>query len=510
MLFLRVTTFWATMFISVAILNGQNNENGFISFSPSGTLIIKTTSGEEFNAILNTVSGFPVSFYKDGTDHKLALDAFSRAEFLHQKKDEYDNTLTIRAYDNNNKETVFIKDYDPDYPIGIISFLTDKGTRFLSLNHVVRMTKNENKTPNMPENIRYAYVRSGGTTFQVPQPLLKYQYVYYGSSKDYYGIPHYNGDIFNTNLLKYIRICSEVDGFNYSSAYANVYFTDNSMISTELLPGYLVFPTTLGELNPKITEVNGIFFDNYDANFAKKVAADVWNECSKIALFTGKGTATVYKNDNGRKSVYTFSSNSLSSISNRGGVTHYLDVVFGEKGIDVWLLLFPNIKSLNIKNINNNLTAEYLLYSGETGETRITDLVLEGLTEDRIESIIWKNIEKIDFDKNRNVDLSQIKKAIITGKKGCVFETQQPMLYYSGGRTVYVKGGSSITYDKIKKIEFLPTKKEGNETLYPANITLQDGSSQEMMLYDTNLEFLTSMGWFRLNRNNIQSIEFIH
>ena len=191
-----------------------------------------------------------------------------------------------------------------------------------------------------------------------------------------------------------------------------------------------------------------------------------------------------------------------------------------ENGADVQLLFFSDIKSLSIKKNNNDLMAEYLLYSGEKGEKHIAGNQLEGLTENGKERIDWENIEKIDFDKNRNVDLSQIKKARITDKNGCVFETLQPMLYFGygaswGTQTVNIEGGLSVTYDKIKKIEFLPAKKDGDNTLYPAIFTLQDGSSQELTLniggyFSDFLQFLTSLGGFSLNlRGDIQSIEFI-
>ena len=322
-----LTVFLATILISIATLKGQNNENGIISFSPFGTLIIKTTSGEEYKAILNTVSGFPVSLSKDGEIYELALDAFHQAEFLYQKKDEYNKTLTIRTYDDDNRETVFIKDYDVSSysSIGTISFLTDKGMRFLSLNHVERITKDENKTPKMPENMRYVYIRSGGNVFKVPQALLKYEYLrggmYGASTENYNGIPHYGDNILNINSLKYIRICKETDGFRKTdnSVYANVYFTDDSMISTSLLCGgyyysYLVAPTSLGEIRSVISNVDEIFFGNYDVDFAQKVANDIWNG-SKMVSFTGKGMATVYKKD-GTKSVFAL--NTLGAIG--GGV----------------------------------------------------------------------------------------------------------------------------------------------------------------------------------------------
>ena len=191
-------------------------------------------------------------------------------------------------------------------------------------------------------------------------------------------------------------------------------------------------------------------------------------------------------------------------------------------------MFFGDIKNLKIKKSGNNLFAEYLLHSGEIGEKRILDIQLEGLTENGKESINWEEIEKIDFDNDHNVNLSRLKKAIITNSNGCVFETLQPMLYFgyiysSGGipyrsyeQKVKIEGGLSITYDKIKRIEFLPTKQEGDKTRYPVKITLRAGGSQELMLdiagyYNSYLQFLTPMGVFEFNlKTDVQSIEMVH
>ena len=508
-------------------------EEGVISFFPSGTLIIKTTSGEEYKAILNTVSGFPVSFYKDGTEHKLILEDFCRAEFIYQNKDEYNKTLTIHTYDDNNKKTVFVEDYDiPSYSnIGTISFLTNKGMRFLSLNLVERITKDENETPEMPENTRYMYIRSGGMVYKVPQTLL------YASGKDNsgYGIFYCGDDIFRTNSLKYIRICKEADGFGRTgnSVYANVYFTNNNVISTALSIYSLVASTALGEMRSPITNVDEIFFGNYDIDFAKKVAADVWDG-SKVVSLTGKGIATVHKND-GTKSVFAL--NSLVAVGSAGRRTYSHPTIYLKAdqelyqsgiGTDTPPLFFEDIKSLKIKRNGNNLFAEYLLHSGETGEKRILDNQLEGFSENGKESNTWEGIEKIDFDNDQNVDLSPFKKAIIIGKNGCVFETLQATLYFgyiysSGGipyrsyeQKVKIEGGLAITYDKIKKIEFLSAKQEGDKTRYPAKITLRAGGSQELMLdiagyYNSYLQFLTPIGMLNFNlKTDVQSIEIIH
>ncbi|MDR2916581.1 MAG: toll/interleukin-1 receptor domain-containing protein [Tannerella sp.] len=510
----------------------QNNveEEGVISYVPSGTLTIKTTSGEEYNAILNTVSGLPVSFYKNGIEHKLTLDTFCRAKFTYQDKDDFNKIVTIRTYDEKNKEAFFIENYEfTSYSgLGTISFLTDKGMRFLSLNHVEQMTKEENLTPKMPKNYRPIYIRAGGMVYKIPQSLLKYEYRYYSSSEDYYGIPHCGGDIFITNELKYIRICKEVDGFGYETIYANVYFTDNSMISTCLLPGFLNTETSLGKIRSQVTEVDEIFWGNYDVDFAKRVAKDVWDG-SKLIPFTGKGIATVYKTD-GTNSIFAL--NSLGAIGGGGGSSggyfsktptaylNYCVVNHTENGSDSQILFFSEVKSLSIKSVGKDLVAEYLLYSGETGIKHIPGSQLEGLTEKGKERIDWINVEKIDFDKNRNVDLSQLKKVVITDKKGCVFETIQSTLYFGysagwGTQTVDVEGGLSMAYDKIKKIEILPTKQDGDKTRYPAKITLRSGITQELTLniggyYNDYLQFWTSMGGFSLNlRNDVQSIEFM-
>ena len=526
----------------------QNNveEEGVISFFPSGTLIIKTISGEEYKAILNTVSGFPVSIYKDGTEHKLMLEDFCKAEFVYQNKENNAKALTISTYNENNQETVFIEDYEVlSYSsIGAISFLTSDGMRFLSLNQVEQITKDENETPEMPENTRYMYIRSGGMVYKVPQSLLKYEHMYFSGytpfTEVYHGLPHCGGDIFRINSLKYIRICKEADGFRKSnnSVYVNVYFTDDSMISTSLMcdsyyNSSIVASTILGEIRSMIANIDEIFFDNYDIDFAKKVATDAWDGSKAVSL-TEKGVATIHKND-GTKSVLVL--DSLVSIGTAGRrmnsyPTKYLkadnELYRAEIGIDLPPLFFGDTKNLRIKKIDNNLIADYLLYSGETGEKRILDYQLEGLTENGKENINWEDIEKIDFDNNRKVDLSQFKKAIITSSNGCVFETLQLLLYFrysysSGGipsfnneQKVKIEGGLSITYDKIKKIEFLPAKQDGDKTRYPAKITLRVGGSQELMLdiagyYNSYLQFLTPIGVFNLNlRRDVKCIEIIN
>jgi len=515
--------------------NNNVEEEGVISFFPSGTFTIKTVSGEEYIAILNTVSGFPVSFYKDKNNYALKLDAFCRAEFLYQNKDDNNRKLTIHTYDDNNKETIFIEDYDvPSYSnIGEISFLTDKGLRFLSLNRVTQMIKYEDVTPKMYDNIRYVYIRSGGMVYKVPQSLLKYERRGYQLSEDYYGIPYYGGDIFRTNTLKYIRTCKEISGFGHESIYVNVYFTDNSLISTYLLSGLLVITTVLGKISPKITDIDEIFFGNYDVDFAKKVMTDAWDG-SKIIPFASKGTAIVYKND-GTNSILELGS--LVAVGkadrrNSNYPTVYLktdhELYRSEIETDNLPLFFEDIKRLTIINNDNKLIVDYLLWSNETGEKRILDSKLEGITENRKESINWNEIEKIDFDNNLNVDFSKIKKAIIIDKNNYAFEVFQPMLYFcypytSGGvpyhsydQVVKIEGGLSISYDKIKKIEFLQEKKEGDKTHYPAKITLRVGGTHMLMLglggyYHEFLEFLASIGWFRLNlRQDVKSIEFLH
>jgi hypothetical protein len=407
------------------------------------------------------------------------------------------------------------------------------------------MTKDENKTPQMPANTRFVYIRSGGMVYKIPQQLLTYEYTgssgMYGPSKTiYYGIPNCGGDIFSINSLKYIRICKEANGFRKTdnSVYANVYFTDNSMVSTGLLcesyyNSILVAPTALGELRSIIADVDDIFFGNYDLNFAKKVATDKWDGSKKIP-FTGKGTATVYKNDGAR---CVFALNSLVAIGRPGRSTSSYPTAYlksdrkvykVEMETDIPPLFFSDIKNLSVKRIDGKLIAEYFLYSGESGKKSILDDELEGFSENGKERIRWENIEKIEFGINRNVDLSQLKKAIITCKNGCVFETLQKTLFFvhirssSGGipyrdkqQTVKIEGGLSVTYDKIKKIEFLPKKQEGDETHYPAKITLRTGSSQELLLdisgyYNRYLQFLTSFGMFNYNlRNDVESIEFM-
>jgi len=529
----------ATLFLSIATLNGQNNENGIISFSPSGTLIFKTTTGEEYKAILNSVSGFPISFKKDGEDHKLALDAFQRAEFLYQKKNESNKVLTIRTYDDNGKENVFIKDYEvSSSSIGTISFLTDKGMHFLSTNLIERITKDENKTPKMPENIRYAYFRSKNTVYKVPQLLLRYENIaisgYSPSTFVYHGIPHFGDDIFSTNTLKYIRICKEVEGFRQTnnSIYANVYFTDNSVISTKLLydrqfHSFLIAPTALGEVRSMIADVDEIFFGSYDTDFAKKVATDQWNG-KKVVPFIGKGIATVYKTD-GTKSIFALNSLVAMNSKDRRNIPNvYLTFVNDLQDTpDTPPLFFSDIKNLNIKKNDKKLLVNYLLYSGETGAKYLLKPQIEGITESGKERINWENIEKIDFDKNRNIDFSRIKKAIIVDKNGCIFETPQAMLYFcysyislgpywSEKQEIKIEGGLSISYDKIKKMEFLPTKHEDNKTYYPAKITLRDGSSQELNLdlagnFTHFLQFITPFGEFSYDlRRDVQSVEFMH
>ena len=523
----------------------QVAEKDVIAFVPSGTLLIKTIAGEEFRAILNTVSGFPVSFFKEGTKYELALEDFSRAEFkVVPGENDYTDTLTILTYDDKNKETVFIRDYEFYYSESPpISFLSDKGMRFLSLNQVERITKDKNKTPSMPKNIRHVYIRSGGMVYKVPQSLMKYENIaggYMPSSYFYYGILHAGDDVFSTNTLKYIRIHRKMDGFRrtHNSLFANVYFEDNSMLSTSLACGsyyhsFIVAPTALGVIRPIVFNVDEIFFGSYDVDFAKKVSVDAWDG-SKVILFAGKGTATVYKTD-GTK--WVFASNSLVAVGAVGRRTSsyptaYLKTEEGGKlksksRADTPALFFSDLKSLKVKKSDNGFMADYLLYSGETGEKMIWDSRLEGLTENGKGSIQWEEIEKIDFDRNRNVDLSRIKKAIVIDKNGSVYETMQPMLYvryvytsngipYSGNeQTVKVEGGLSIAYDTIKKIELLPPKQEGEQTRYPAKFTWRAGASQELMLdiggyYNTNLQFLTPMGVFSLAlREEVQSIEFL-
>ena len=508
-------------------------EEGVISFFPFGTLIIKTTSGEEYKAILNTVSGFPVSFHKDGTEYKLILKDFYKVEFSYKNKDDYNKTVTIRTCSENNKEAILVEDYDvPSYSgIGTISFLTNKGMRFLSLNQVEQIMKDENETPDMPENTRYMYIRSGGMVYKVPQALLRYAYGHYIQ----HGFPHCGGDVFRINSLKYIRICKEADGFGRADkfVFANVYYTDNSTISTALNNSNLLAPTALGEMRSPMANVDEIFFGNYDIDFAKKVATDVWDGSKAVSL-TGEGVATVHKKD-GTKSVFAL--DSLVAVGTAGrrssdSSTTYLkadeELFRAEIGTDISPLFFGDAKNLKIKINDNSLIAEYLLYSGEIGEKRILDHHLEGVTENGGESINWEEIEKIDFDNNCTVDLSPLKKAIITGSNGCVFETLQSILYFcypysSAGiplskneQKVKIEGGLSITYDKIKKIEILPTKQEGEKFRYPTKITLRTGGSQVLMLdiagyYNSFLQFLTPMGVFNFNlKYDVQSIEIIH
>jgi len=510
------------------------SEENIITFAPAGTLLIKTKSGEEIRAILNTVSGFPVSFYLSGTEKELELDSFARAEFSYQYENNWPTTATIRTYDNNNKETILLKDYKiPSYSnMGAITFLADKGMRFLLLDQVEQMTKNESTTPKMSEYVRYAYIRSKGMVYKVPQPLLKYTVPgMYGTHTVYYGFPRCGNGVFGQNSLKYIRICKEVDGFakTYNSIFANVYFTDNSMVSIALPNSSLIAPTALGNISPGLADIDEIFFGAYDVDFAKKVATKAWDKNNIVSL-TPKGTATVYKND-GTKSV--LATNSLVAIGSLSGQTNssaYLKTDYGgnvRTETDVPPLFFGDIKSLKIKNNDKKLTADYLLYSGETGGKRILDYELIGLSENGNETINWSDIDRIDFDSTHSVDLSGSKKAIVVDKNGCIFETFQTMLnfgyiYSSGGipsmsaqQTVKVEGGLSITYDKIKKIELLPQKKEGDTVHYPAKITLRTGGTPVLNLdiggyYWTHLQFLTSLGVLDMNlRDDVQSIEFM-
>jgi len=506
----------------------QAKEDGVIAFSPAGTLLIKTLSGEEFKAILNTVSGFPVSFYISGTENKLALDAFSRAEFSYQNKDEYNKTLTIRTYDDYNKETVLIKDYDVS-SMGTISFLTDNGMRFLALNQIAQMTKDESQTPPMPGNVRHVYIRSGGMVYKVPQPLLKY--FYYNT---YYGISCFGGDIIDSNSLKYVHVCKKTENFKGTtgSVAANVYFNDKGRISTALANLNVSAQTDLGEIHLQIANVDDIFFGDYDTDFAKKVASDAWDG-DKTAAFTGKGIATIYKKD-GTKSVLALNSlmavgsvyRTTSSYSTAYLKTDY-ERVNTANGADTPPLFFSNVKSLKINVVDNYLSADYILYSGEVGKKSIRDDSIEGLAENGKESISLRDVEKIDFDKNHDMDLSRLKKVVIVGKNGCVFEALQATVYfgyiYSSGyipsiskqQIVKIEGGLSVPYEKIKKIEFLPERKDGEVTRYPAKITLRSGGSQELLLdiggyYNSYLYFLTSLGMFSYNlRTDVQSIEFM-
>lgn len=520
-------------------------EEGVISFFPSGTLTIKTLSGEEYKAMLNTVTGFPVSIYKEGTEYKLELENFTKANFAYQLDEEEKNLLTIRTYDAKGKETVVIESYAiRSYSkIGTISFLTTTGLRFLSLDQVVQMTKDEAKTLEMPKNTRYMYINSEGMVYKIPQSLLKYEYVspgqYSPSKSVFYGIPHFGGDIFRTNSLKYIRVCKEVDEFKKSNnrLYVNVYFTDNSMMSTSLLcDGYynssIVAPTVLGEIRALIHKVDEIFFGNYDVDFANKVASDAWDG-SKTLPFKGKGTATVLSN-NGSKTVLAL--NTLVAVGSAGRRTSshpttYLkskdEMYNADVGTDILPLFWEDMKSMKVKKNDKKFTAEYLLHSGEKGEKSIFDYHIQGLVDNVTDVIKWDDIEKIDFDNNRNVDLSRFKKAIIACKNGCSFETLQATLYFrysssSGGipsfsnsQTVNIEGGLTITYDKIKKIEFLPIRDVDEKKKYPVKITLQAGAPKEFMLdvagyYWSYLQLLTPAGVFDLNlRSDIEYIEFL-
>jgi len=525
-------------------------EEGVVSFFPSGTLTIKTTSGDEYKAILNTVSGFPTSFQKGDITKELTLEDFHRAKFTYKvTEDPAYKSVTVHIYDDKDNKTVFVEDCQPfDYG-GIVTFLSDRGMRYLSIEHIAEITKDERKTPEMPKSIRYAYICSGSSVYKVPQPLLIYKYGEPGlaNDKDFDGIPHCGGNILRPNSLKYIRICKEAKGFGEANntIYANVYFTDNSMISTSLKSNksrdsYLAASTSLGNISLKITDIDEIFFGSYDKDFAASVAKEVWNG-GKAFPYTGKGVATVHKKD-GTSSVFAL--NSLATVGgNRLWVpTIYLvteELIRTEKGTDVPFLCFSDIKKLVIKKrgtgfLGDYYIADYQLNSGETGEKIITGYKIEGITENGKESVSWEVIDRIDFDTNRNVNLSQHKKVIITSKNGCVFETLQITLFFCypslGMYSTYwdilqtVKtAGLSINYDKIRKIEFLPFKLENDKTLYPAKITLRDGGSQEFILdiagvsrgpyshFSSHLQFLTSIGVFNFNIcSDVQSIEFVH
>jgi len=529
-------------------------EEGVIAFAPAGTLTIKPTSGDEIKAILNTVTGFPVSFYQNGIQKELTLDSFIRVEFSYKNNGE---TVTIRTYDDKNTETIVLENYGSPSSMGTISFMTDKGTCYLPLDSVEWMAKDEKASPDMSKDVRHVYIRSGAMVYKVPQQLLKYKYeessgetsvVKSWRTTNYFGIPYSHSDIFSMGLLKYIRVFKEAEGFNKTknSIYVNVYYENGTMLSTSLLcDGYrnssLVAPTVLGEISLAISNLDEIFFGTYDINFAKSVSSDAWKG-STIPCFLN-GVATVHRKSGG---VLLLALNSLAVVNGKYIIhpspyapapAHYFGIVSQISNMissnrNALPLFFSDMKNLSFNKRDDIFFINYILNTGETGQKLMRnkeygDYWIEGLSENGVEKISFFDIEKITFDKSSKMDISRFKKAIVVSKQGYVFETFQTTLYFSyvphndlWGTTYYwnqqmikTKGGPSITYDKIKKIDFLPAKNDEGTTRYPAKIILRSGGALQIDLDIsgiTSLRFLTSLGMFSYDlSNDVQSIELL-
>ncbi len=494
-------------------------EDGVLSFIPSGTLTIKTTSGEEYNAILNTVSGFPLRI----DEQTISLDDFKSMKFDHRKTDDSD-TITIRTLNAYGDEKVIVENLSSMY-FGPISFLSDKGYRYLSMRRIESFTKDETATPPMPENTIYVYIRTGGMVYKVPGSLLRYKRGFGLNAEKGEGILNCGGDIYGLGSLKYIRICKENRPKN-DTASANVYFTDGSHVSSSLC-GTVIASTVLGEVQAQVSQIDEIFFGTYDVDYAKSVASDVWDGSKPIPLME-HGSAIVHKTD-GTQSVLELAS--LVAVGDRlASSSAYFKTdsgLFHAESEDRPPLFFAEIRHLTVKTDGKYPVAEYTLRSGETGVKPVIDFQIEGLSKKGKEEISVREIERIEFTDERADVLPGLKMAHIVDSYDQAYETPQAMLYfrypgdtivgvrYNNEQNVKIAGGLSIAYDKISKIEFLPERKDGDKWLYPAKITFRAGGSQEFMLdiagyHPSYLQFPTCMGVcsFYL-RGRIKSIEFL-